>query len=77
MLDLWGDIDHDVLECLAAGHATPADIGAQLGMSAAAATSVLTMLAAEGKVRFLRVSLVEADPVRGSEKRGRQGSSTH
>ena len=40
MLDLWSDIDRAVLECLAAGHAVPADIGAQLGMSEAAATAI-------------------------------------
>ena len=70
MLDLWGDIDRDVLECLAAGHADPADIGAQLGMSEAAATSVLTMLAAEGKVRFVRVSLVELEMRRAASEAG-------
>ena len=49
---LWTEIDDAVLDCLAAGVAAPADIGKRLGMSEAAAVSVLAMLAAEGKVRI-------------------------
>ena len=49
---LWTEIDDAVLECLASGVATPADIGARLGMSEAAAVSILAMLAVEGKVRI-------------------------
>jgi hypothetical protein len=54
---LWSEIDSAVMECLAAGVAAPADIGKRLGMSEAAATSILTMLAAEGKVAICRARL--------------------
>jgi hypothetical protein len=54
---LWNEIDDEVLQCLAAGVVAPADIGKQLGMSEAAAASVLAMLAAEGKVRICRARL--------------------
>lgn len=53
----WSELDDDVLECLAVGVAAPADIGRQLGMSEAAASSILSMLAAEGKVRICRATL--------------------
>ena len=49
---LWTEIDEAVLRCLADGVAGPAEIGEQLGISEAAAVSVLAMLAAEGKVRI-------------------------
>jgi DNA-binding IclR family transcriptional regulator len=54
---LWTEIDEAVMQCLAAGVAAPAEIGAQLGMSEAAASSILAMLAAEGKVRICRARL--------------------
>lgn len=57
MEHLWTEIDEAVMQCLAAGMAAPAEIGEQLGMSEAAAASVLAMLAAEGKVRICRASL--------------------
>ena len=57
MEHLWTEIDEAVMQCLAAGMAAPAEIGEQLGMSEAAATSVLAMLAAEGRVRICRASL--------------------
>lgn len=52
MEHLWTEIDEAVLQCLAHGVAGPAEIGEQLGMSEAAAASILAMLAAEGKVRI-------------------------
>ena len=55
--DLWAEIDDAVLQCLAIGEATPADIGCQLGISEAAVVSVVAMLAAEGRVRVCRVAL--------------------
>ena len=45
------------MRCLAAGVAAPADIGKQLGMSEAAATSILAMLAVEGKVAICQARL--------------------
>jgi DNA-binding IclR family transcriptional regulator len=56
-VDLWAEIDQAVLECLSAGDAEPRQIAERLGMSEAAASSILTMLATEGKVRICRVSL--------------------
>ena len=55
--DWWREIDDAVLECLAIGEATPADIGRRLGISEAAVVSVVAMLAAEGRVRVCRVAL--------------------
>ena len=57
MDDLWSEIDDVVLQCLAAGVAAPAEIGQRLGMSEAAAGSILAMLAAEGKVTICRARL--------------------
>jgi DNA-binding IclR family transcriptional regulator len=54
---LWSEIDDAVLQCLAAGVAAPAEIGERLGMSEAAAGSILAMLAAEGKVMISRARL--------------------
>ena len=58
--DLWREIDDAVLECLAGGESTPAGIGQRLGMSEAAAMSIVAMLAAEGKVRICRVALTDS-----------------
>jgi hypothetical protein len=55
---LWTEIDDAVLQCLASGIAAPAEIGERLGMSEAAAGSILAMLAAEGKVTICRARLV-------------------
>jgi len=57
IVDLWREIDDAVLEHLANGAATPAEIGERLGMSEAAAASIVAMLAAEGKLRIARVAL--------------------
>jgi DNA-binding CsgD family transcriptional regulator len=54
--DWWADLNREVIECVAAGPTTPAEVGRRLGMSEAGATSLLTMLAREGKVR---IALVE------------------
>ena len=54
---LWREIDDAILDYLATGEATPEEIGRQLGISGAAAASVVAMLVAEGKVRICRVAL--------------------
>ena len=69
MADLWTDIDEAVLECVTRDGAAPADIGKRLGMSEAAATSILMMLAVEGKVRICRVSLPDAAESPGGVRR--------
>ena len=56
--DWWADLDGEVLHCLCAeGPMAPAEIGRRLGMSAAAAASLLSMLAREGKVRICLAEL--------------------
>ena len=57
MEHLWLEIDEAVMKCLARGETAPAEIGEELGMSEAAAASILAMLAAEGKVRICRARL--------------------
>ncbi len=54
----WTDIEKDVLDCLeGSGPLHPADLGRKLGMSEEAVTSVLSLMAADGKVR---IRLVES-----------------
>lgn len=48
----WADLDNALLQCVADGAMDPAEIGRRLGISADAATSVLMLLAQEGKVRI-------------------------
>ncbi|HXH83989.1 MAG TPA: hypothetical protein VNN07_13825 [Candidatus Tectomicrobia bacterium] len=58
MDDWWTEIDRDVLAALAGnGAMAPADAGRGLGLSERAMTSVLSMLAQEGKVRICLVEL--------------------
>ena len=57
IVDLWREMDDAVLQCLAVGETTPAEIGRRLGISEAAVVSVVAMLAAEGRVRVCRVAL--------------------
>jgi DNA-binding GntR family transcriptional regulator len=63
-IDFWDDLDGDVLRCLAATRErlSPAEIGAQIGVSEAAARSILTMLAEQGKVRICSVSSMPERP---------------
>ena len=54
----WSEIDREVQRCLERnGAMTPAEIGRQLGLSESAVSSVLSMLAQEGKCRIARVEL--------------------
>jgi hypothetical protein len=54
----WWAVDHEILECLAGqGAMTPAEISRRLGLSEGEATSLLAMLAREGKVRICQVTL--------------------
>ncbi len=56
----WSDLETDILNCLSGnGPLQPHEIGQKLGMSESAVTSVLSMLASDGKVR---IRLVEAAP---------------
>jgi predicted ArsR family transcriptional regulator len=54
----WTEIDDQVRACLERhGALAPAEIARQLGLSEGAVTSVLTLLAQEGKLRISRVEL--------------------
>jgi biotin operon repressor len=51
-VDFWGELDTDVLRCLAGGALTPAEIGRRLGISEQAVRSIVGMLAEAGRVRI-------------------------
>ena len=54
--DWWDLLDNEVLDCITCGRAlSPEEIGAKLGMSAASATSLITMLVRDGRVRITAV----------------------
>ncbi len=53
----WDEVDDAVVECVAGERSmTPAEIGHRLGMSESAATSIVAMLAQEGRLRIALVS---------------------
>ena len=59
MDDWWTEIDDDIVACLKENGATaPAELGRRLGLSEGAATSLLSLLAGEGRVRICLVELV-------------------
>jgi DNA-binding Lrp family transcriptional regulator len=54
----WWEVDREILECLAGHRAmSVAEIAARLRLSEGEATSLLAMLAREGKVRICQVML--------------------
>ena len=53
--DYWADLNRDILDCLTTGPISPSEIGRRLGISEGAATSCLSLLAAEGRVRICLV----------------------
>jgi predicted HTH transcriptional regulator len=56
--DWWGTVDADTLRCLSEnGPMSPAELGKHLGMSESGATSVVSHLAREGKVRICLVAV--------------------
>ena len=59
-VDFWGELDADVLRCLAGrpGAMTPAEIGQRLGMSEQAVGSIIGMLAEAGEVRICSVERI-------------------
>jgi biotin operon repressor len=54
----WWDIDAEVLSALAGGAKSPEELGAALGMSEHAVTSLVAMLAQQGRVRIRLVEVV-------------------
>jgi hypothetical protein len=58
----WTEIDDQVRACLERhGPLAPAEIARLLGLSEGAVTSVLSLLAQEGKLRIARVELPPRD----------------
>ena len=55
----WSELDDQVLTCLREGPTSTRDLARRLNLSPAGATSVLLMLAAEGKIRVTSVELAE------------------
>ncbi len=54
----WTEIDREVQQCLDRhGAMSPAEIAGHVGLSEGAVTSVLSLLAQEGKLRISRVEL--------------------
>ena len=54
----WNEIDDQIEKALfRAGGMTPGDLAREIGLSEAATVSVLSRLAAEGKVRIARVEM--------------------
>jgi DNA-binding CsgD family transcriptional regulator len=53
----WTDIDACILAALADGGKTPRELSDKLGISEASVTSLLSMLAIEGRVRISRVEM--------------------
>jgi len=55
----WSELDDEVLACLRDGAQSTHELAERLNLSLAGATSVLLMLAAEGKIRVTAVELAE------------------
>ena len=55
-----GEIDEQMIGCLREGPKSTKELARHLGLSPAGITSLLLMLAAEGKVRVASVELAEA-----------------
>ena len=53
----WGELDEQVIACLRSGPQSTQDLAWKLGMSSTAVTSLLFMLAAQGKVRITGAEL--------------------
>jgi len=53
----WGELDEEVVACLRNGPQSTQDLAWKLGMSSTAVTSLLFMLAAQGKVRITGAEL--------------------
>jgi DNA-binding MarR family transcriptional regulator len=57
----WNEIEVEILSWLQrAGESTPSELGRHLGMSASATTSLLAILASDGKLSITRVAVNRA-----------------
>jgi DNA-binding transcriptional regulator LsrR (DeoR family) len=60
--EFWTDVEDEILGCLACHRAlTPGEIAGKLGMSEESATSLVCLLAQEGKVRIHLVAAAQVD----------------
>jgi predicted ArsR family transcriptional regulator len=57
--DWWNDVDDEVLACLTDGPKSAGEIAKRLALSESAVTSLLLLLASEGKLRVTRVQLAK------------------
>jgi len=55
----WSEIDEQIIACLRNGPQSTQDLAWKVGMSPSAVTSLLFMLAAEGKVRITGAELAK------------------
>jgi hypothetical protein len=63
MDEWWSEIDDEVQTCLKRnGAMTPGEIAQQLGLSEGAVSSVVSLLAQEGKLRIARVEPFDHPP---------------
>ena len=62
----WGEIDEEILGCLGAnGSMSPKDLSRHVGLSESAVTSLLCLLAQDGKIEIRLVAA--ADEVRRTQ----------
>lgn len=59
----WAELDHELIACIGKGPTSAEKLARRMGVSEAALTSLLLMLAAQGKVRIRTVELVETEQV--------------
>lgn len=60
----WSEIDEQLIACLREGPKSAKELARHLGLSAGGVTSLVLLLAAEGKVHVASVELAEATAAR-------------
>jgi Mn-dependent DtxR family transcriptional regulator len=62
--DWWADTDSAILQCLRKrGAMSPVELARRLGISPGESTTLVCLLAAQGKVKVRLVELAEEEPV--------------
>jgi DNA-binding CsgD family transcriptional regulator len=56
-MEWWDDLDNSILDALAEGGKSPCELGDKLGLSEQSVTSLLYMLALQGRVRITHVEM--------------------
>jgi len=54
----WDDLDASILAALADGGKSPRELGDKLGLSEQSMTSLVSMLAMQGRVRISQVEMI-------------------